>query len=957
MIILPVRRLRVFSVAFLCAIAPSFSVAQPSDEIEVPPLKRLDNDQSEYRRFTLENGIKVILLSDPKLNKSSASLAVGAGSLMDPRDRQGLAHFLEHMLFLGTEKYPDVNDYGNYLTGNGGYNNAYTADDHTNYLFEIRHDAFEGALDRFAQFFIAPLFTPEFTEREINAVNSENQKNLENDLWRGWQVRRSLYRAGHPANHFGTGNSDTLGGVTREELLAFYKKHYSADRMTLALTGRASLDQMEAWARRYFSPIVNRKLGPIRYDPDFLPEKAALRLVRIEPVADVRQLMLEFPMPPLTPHWRSKPAHMLAHILGHEGEGSLLSQLKAEGLATGLGAFGHDETRDYGRFFIHAQLTPAGLQNYRRVLELIFAAVAEMRRAGYPGYLFNERRTMASLDELYQDKGEGSERAVFLANQIGMYPLSVAERVPFLWLKPDADAYDGMLSYLRPDNMLAVLTAKGVETGSTEKYYGTKYSHDEITGPDYDRLVAAARAAALPSGVAIHLPKPNPYIPDNAAVRAITPARLIDEPGLSLYYAQDTEFKRPMVTQIFTFRLPRALASLDNAVALDFYTACVNEALNETTYVAGEAGLGVRIGASLTDGVTLTLSGYDQSAERLLASVTGQLVDFDLSEERFAALKDRILRGLRNFERNDAFRIAMAAVSAISGEYAYRPDEQIAAAEKMTLADVRAFARKLYKSGKIEALIYGNITAGDAVALARRLKGRTPLPESDLLDARSLVLAPGEEIRAAEKLVVNNSAMALIYRLGDVSPDMRAASVVLNSFLYEPFYTELRTRQQLGYIVNGSARSGKNHSRALFIIQSGNHPADELEKRARAFIATLPGQLAALDDDKWAALVAGARSQLEEKDKSIAERASRLNALAYEYGGDWERRAGTLAALDKLTKARAVEILKDALAENTREQISALVFGRDHAPADAGAIKPTFDNAARAEWKKTRMYR
>ncbi len=934
----------------------SFAWANESDPV-IPPLKRLATDQSEYRRFTLDNGIKVILLSDPKLNKSSASLAVGAGSLMDPHDRQGLAHFLEHMLFLGTEKYPDVNDYGNYLTSNGGYNNAYTADDHTNYLFEIRHEAFEGAIDRFAQFFIAPLFTPEFTGREMNAVNSENQKNLENDLWRGWQVRRSLYRADHPANHFGTGNKDTLDGVTREELLAFYNKYYSADRMTLALTGRASLDQMEQWARQYFSPIVNRSLGPIRYDPDFLPEKAALRLVRIEPVADVRQLMLEFPMPSTKAHWMSKPAHLLGFILGHEGEGSLLSQLKAEGLATGLGASGNDETRDYGRFYVSVQLTPAGLQNYERVLELILATAAEMRRAGYPEYLFNERKTMASLDELYQDKGEGSQRAVFLANQIATYPFSIAEREPFLWLKPDADAYDKLLSYLRPDNMLVSLTAKGGETDSIERYYGTKYSYHEITGPAYDKLIAAAQAAAFPSGVAIHLPKPNPYIPNNAAVRAITPARLIDEPGLSLYYAQDTEFQRPMVTQIFTFRLPRSLASLDSAVALSFYAACVNEALNEITYVAAEAGLNARVSASLSDGVTLTINGYDESAGRLLATVFSQLVDFDLTEERFAALKDRILRGLRNFERNDAFRIGLATVRAISGEYVYRPDEQIATAEKMTLADVRAFARKLYTSGKIEALIYGNITAADAVALARRFKDHTPLPESDLLDSRNLVFTPGEEIRATEKLVVNNSAMALMCRLGDVSPDMRAASIVLNSFLYEPFYTELRTRQQLGYIVSGGAVTGKDYCYALFLIQSGNHPADELEKRAREFIATLPAQLAALDDAKWADFVAGARSQLEEKDKSIAERASRLNALAYEYDGDWERRAATLAALDKLTKARAVEILKSALAENTREQITVLAFARDHAPADADAIKATFDNAGRAQWKKTRTYK
>ncbi len=95
---------------------------------EIPPLQKAPNDESDYRRFILTNIIKEQLLSDPKLNKSSAALAVGVGSLSDPKERQGLAHFLEHMLFLGTEKYPDESDYGNYLKSNGGYNNAYTAE-------------------------------------------------------------------------------------------------------------------------------------------------------------------------------------------------------------------------------------------------------------------------------------------------------------------------------------------------------------------------------------------------------------------------------------------------------------------------------------------------------------------------------------------------------------------------------------------------------------------------------------------------------------------------------------------------------------------------------------------------------------------------------------------------------------------------------------------------------------
>ena len=112
----------------------------------------------EYRRLELPNGLKAILISDPEAERSAASLSVGMGSLSDPKKRPGMAHFLEHMLFLGTEKYPEPEGYQQFVQQHAGFTNAYTADDHTNYFFQVAHDGFPEALDRFSQFFAAPLF-------------------------------------------------------------------------------------------------------------------------------------------------------------------------------------------------------------------------------------------------------------------------------------------------------------------------------------------------------------------------------------------------------------------------------------------------------------------------------------------------------------------------------------------------------------------------------------------------------------------------------------------------------------------------------------------------------------------------------------------------------------------------------------------------------------------------------
>lgn len=915
---------------------------------QIPPAQKAPNDESEYRRFTLDNGLKVILLSDPKLNKSSAALAVNVGSLSDPENRQGLAHFLEHMLFLGTEKYPDEAEYGNYLKTNGGYNNAYTSRDHTNYHFEIRHEAFEGALDRMAQFFIAPLFTPEFTEREMNAVNSEFQKNLESDGWRQYQLHCSHYPESHPANHFNIGSRETLGGTTQEELQAFYRAHYSANTMTLAVVGKASLDQLESWVRTYYAPIENRQLEVPRFDPNFSPAKPALRIIRMEPVKDLRSLTLEFALPATSKYWASKPGQLLSAILGDEGPGSLLSVLKSEDLATGLSAGSHDESLDYGTFDIGISLTPAGLTQYQRVLDIVFGAIDQIKTADYPTYLFQERRAMASLDETYANKGEGAERAVNLANQLRDFPMEIAEREPYLWLNPDPTGYNLILDHLRPDNALISLVAKGLETDQIEPYYGTKFSYTEDKGSAYTSLLKPSKIAAF------HLPKPNPFIPEKAEMLPIEPVHLVDEPAFSLYYAQDTEFLRPMVTQVYRFRLPRSLATLENSVLLNFYQACVNEALNETTYPARGAGLNFAITASL-EGVTVTVSGYDASADRLLDVITQNLVSFELSEERFLALKDQVVRGLQNFPLSDAHLQVRETSRTELREFYFTPQDQLPLAQKISLNDVKEFAQSLFAQGKIEAMIHGNVSAEAALASARRVQTALdpqPIPDDQLLRRRLLTIDPEETLVSVQKLAVNNSAFRRQYVLGGDDAETRAAALVLSNFIGEPFYSEMRTRQQLGYIVWGGTYSEEERNYAFFIVQSGDFPADEVQRRADARINELPELLAELSDEAWAMIVGGVRSELEQKDKAIADRTARLFDLAYNQNEDWDRSRATLAALEQLTKVRAQEILAETIAPETRRMVTYLAFSRDHEPAEE--IKSSYEDSSK--WKQTRQF-
>jgi len=862
-------------------------------------------DQSESRTMVLDNGLRVVMVSDPELDISAASMSVGVGSYVNPEGTQGLAHFLEHMLFLGTEKYPDESEYKAYLNNNGGWSNAYTGGDHTNYHFQVFPDAFEGALDRFSQFFIAPLFTEEFTERELNAVESEFQKNIEDDDWRGQRLFRMHTKADHPENHFSTGNTTTLSDAKREELIDFYQTYYSANQMGLSLVSTQSLDQMEMWVKEYFSAIENKQLDALSYPSQYLDRDNGMQFIRMKAIQDRRELNLYFNTPSIRNDWDAKSAQLVGSIVGYEGKGSLLSHLKEANLATGLGSGIWEGTADYTSMGIEVQLTPEGEAKAEVVLEMIMGYIEMMRQSPYPGYFYDENATMARLAEVYTDKGEGLGRATDLANRALTHPLEVAEKAPNMYLRQDPDFYFAVLDQLRPDNLLAILTAQDVETDTVESIYGTEYSYLEIKDGLYDRLSSAPVMASY------KLPQPNPFVPESVELMAERPVLLIDEPGLSLYYGQDREFQRPKVAMSFKVRLPGDSYSAKEAVMLELYEAAVQEYVNELAYDARMADLGYSINAGL-EGVQVSLSGYTESAKKLLPYLVDALQDFEIDEARFAATKDRLARGWANARYDNAFMYVRFFTNKASYKDYFSPEEKAAAAEDIDLKAVYKLRDSLYKKGRIESLVYGNVSASEAIEMARSLQRGLrikPVKIDKLYESQVVELSNAQSPTFKDVLPGNNSVFRKDYMIGMATPENRVAASVLQNLMNAPYYSEMRTRQQLGYVVWSFTFPREDELRLGFVIQSGEYDPVELVSRSDAFVATLPTMLRELPEEAFLQAKAAVKSEIEVKDKTIGEKAGRFFTLAYEHASNWERRQDSLDALEALTLEDVVGFL------------------------------------------------
>lgn len=260
---------------------------------------------------------------------------------------------------MGTKKYPAENAYSQYLSANSGSSNAYTGSTSTNYFFEVAATPSEdeepsasnpsplyGALDRFAQFFIEPLFLSSTLDRELRAVDSENKKNLQSDPWRLHQLEKTLSNPNHPYCHFSTGNFEVLktkpeaaGIDVRQRFIDFHKKHYSANRMKLCILGREPLDLLETWAVRLFSGVPNKNLKQNRWEDAVPFNKDQLGMQCFaKPVMDSRELNLIFPFLDEENLYETQPSRYISHLIGHEGPGSIMSLIKTKGWANSLSA-------------------------------------------------------------------------------------------------------------------------------------------------------------------------------------------------------------------------------------------------------------------------------------------------------------------------------------------------------------------------------------------------------------------------------------------------------------------------------------------------------------------------------------------------------------------------------------------------------------------------------------------
>jgi secreted Zn-dependent insulinase-like peptidase len=949
------------ALAFLCLlIASSLSLAAQE------PTKS-PNDANLYRYLQLDNGLRVLLVSDKSADKAAASLNVAVGSGDDPADREGLSHFLEHMLFLGTEKYPEPGEYQQFIASHGGSHNAFTAFQDTNYFFDVQAEFLEPALDRFAQQFSAPLFTAELVDRERNAVHSEYSSKLKEDGRRFFSVRKAVTPAEHAFHQFAVGNLTTLENSEqrplREDLVTFWRQHYSANLMNLAVYGPQSLDRLEQLVRGRFDAIEDRKLTQKRHSAPLVDREQLPTKVTVASLKDIRNMSLVFPIASQRDQYRTKPARYVTNLLGHEGPGSLFDVLKRAGLAESLSAGLGMDTGDGATLEISMTLTKQGLEQQNTILPLVFAYIDKVRERGIGEQRFEEMRKLADIDFRFKEKNDPVYQVMRLAGQLQHYPTADILRAPWLLESYAPDQYRQILEQLTPNNLLLFVLQPEPDLGEARatQWYSAQWQQEPLSVQQLNQPANAVLASQLA------LPQANPFIPENLAMLGgstmTQPEQLLTAGAdegvnnggkIELWYARDTRFGTPKANVYLSLRTPLALASARNAVLLRLLTDALNTNLNAWAYSARLAGLDYSIYSHLR-GLTLRVGGYSDQANTLLRQILQQVANPELTQQRFNIARQNLVDSLVNESRNRPSEQIANYIQTALLEGAWQTEDKLNAAQKVTLNDLQAFQQQLVTGLDPVMLVHGNLSAASALNMVQQAQALIMADSQYTNVERSRIRQiPTGETRVSMDISHPDAGYALYLQGTNTSLAERAQYRLLTQIVRSPFYKNIRTQRQLGYIVYATSFEMLETPALALVVQSPDTSPQAINAAVDEFVESFAITLAGLGSKELEQEKQAVISGILEQERQLGDISGRFWSEIDRGNSNFNSREQLVTAIENVSLAQLRSTFRTALKQRERALLVTSDGERANETPEAGQTTSASHGNADEQMQKLR---
>ncbi|KAL4435983.1 hypothetical protein ABPG74_022218 [Tetrahymena malaccensis] len=368
-------------------------------------IKPINDMKNNYKLITLANQLQILIIWNNQTQFSSVSLDINVGSWQESQKTPGLAHLLEHMTFLQSQKYKEKYYFDNFLSVNGGYTDSFTSFDHTNFFFTVKTFALQKALDIFAHMFIDPIFDLELAKKESIVVESEFKVSLQDDNQKIRHLLTIMSDPSHPYSRFTSGNVQTLRDNFEinivEELESFRSSYYSSNLMKLVIFTEENIENVEEYIQP-FQDIVNNLTDEPNFQEFKKPLKNTKKIVKLKTLDENEVLYTVFQIDLDKSQFQKRPIEFITYFLNNNMDGGLKYYLNQQlDLILDLEVGNILEQENYTIFYIKFIVQNKKLNEFQTIVNALVNYLEFIKEKGLENSIYQERALISNLTFSY----------------------------------------------------------------------------------------------------------------------------------------------------------------------------------------------------------------------------------------------------------------------------------------------------------------------------------------------------------------------------------------------------------------------------------------------------------------------------------------------------------------------------------------------------------------------------
>lgn len=902
------------------------NVVQTQKNIELIPntINKSPTDKAIYQGIRLVNDMEVLLISDEKANKSLMSVGLPIGSMEDPVKQQGLAHYLEHMILMGSKAYPQTNSLDGFLTKNGGYNNAYTAPDRTVYYLEVNNNAFDEAVARLSDAFAAPLLSEANAKKEVNAVNAEMVRAKSSDGFLMHDVNLATANPNHPITKFAVGNNVTLKDKSdsklQDELVKFYQTYYSANLMKAVLYSDQSIEKLAKLAESTLGKVTNKHLSVPKMDMPFFRDEDKGLIVDYKPVKPSKMLVISFDMPEDKAEFKHKTGEYLSYVFNNNSEGTLSDYLIKNGLSdSGVQASSSDDvSRNRGDFSFYINLTDKGLAQKDQIISLVFQQIAKIKQDGIQQSYFDELKESLNQDFQHLQVEKSGQYVAGLVSQMINYPLEHIIDQSYIVETMDKSAIQAKLAEMTVDNARILVVNDKAKTDKKTKYFEAPYAVTKMSDEQKKQWLDFSHNPE------IKLPELNPYFAtdfslNNVEKNRLVPKLLEQNKGTEIYAMGSQYFPNEpkAAVEVYFSVLPK-----NNELKHSISTALLgymNElAQTKTDFQASVAGISVSVDPNRND-LAISLSGYTQNLVKLAQDKIKQFSQFELTEQALSQAKERFLEALDKSEKENALRQANSVIGHFESFPYFEIANKRTAVVDIKLSDIEAVRQRLLNNATgLSVMSVGNYSDEQIKSMVATLTQSIKYNASEIAYPNYLDISQSQrKLNYIKQISHQDNALSIVYFPHTQYEELDGISrvMLLKDIIGRWYFDDLRTDKQLGYVVYATTNRIGKTSGIQFMVQSPTASVQTVAEHNQRFFAETLAKLEKMSEEEFAKYRSSLVEVLQHKPESLAQEFAEFDLDFLRGNAKFDRKAKTIERVKTLTKQDVLDFYRQAVIE------------------------------------------